>query len=488
MKKKILLFIAIFSVGIIVTYPAFAPSHALDSYCTIYNGYKDTANWFLQNGRVFSALLMYFYNLVKLPVDSMNFVTLFFFNLFLALAITNLFLVFDDRKENKIVQGIILVCTFMLFYGPLVTEILFLNEAMIFALGILLVTLSAYKLYLGGVKNYIISLILMIFGVTCYQGIACYFFVILLLFLMKNRIVSKEELVSLLKKIGIGILIYGISALISFGIVQAVSNIFSDEIPKLGNFNMVNNFVKIFTDLLPSSLFTLFGFINVKYYYLLCILLLVVFVYLFVKNDHKGIRILLFIGLLVALIIVPFAPNLIMSESSNYIAARMTLTLGIIPSVLALYTFFNYDFNIKLKYVIGGIVLIFMMLSVYSIHQNTMISFRRYKEDVKYINSIVERINWYEAENNNKVKTIYYAPDTSVNYYYSFGNANGANIRLLAVDWALDCAFPVYTYEKYEFKKMSDEDYKKYFKGKNYDEFSKEQLVFNGDSLYLLLY
>ena len=186
--------------------------------------------------------------------------------------------------------------------------------------------------------------------------------------------------------------------------------------------------------------------------------------------------------------IVPFAPNLIMSESSNYIAARMTLTLGIIPSVLALYTFFNYDFNIKLKYVIGGIVLIFMMLSVYSIHQNTMISFRRYKEDVKYINSIVERINWYEAENNNKVKTIYYAPDTSVNYYYSFGNANGANIRLLAVDWALDCAFPVYTYEKYEFKKMSDEDYKKYFKGKNYDEFSKEQLVFNGDSLYLLLY
>ena len=87
MKKKILLFILIFSVGILVTYPAFAPSHALDSYCTIFNGYNDTATWFLQNGRIFSALLMRFYDLVNLPVDSMNFVALFFFNLFLALAI-----------------------------------------------------------------------------------------------------------------------------------------------------------------------------------------------------------------------------------------------------------------------------------------------------------------------------------------------------------------------------------------------------------------
>ena len=50
MKKKILLFIAIFSVGIIVTYPAFASSHALDSYCTIYNGYTTTggiAGWWV---------------------------------------------------------------------------------------------------------------------------------------------------------------------------------------------------------------------------------------------------------------------------------------------------------------------------------------------------------------------------------------------------------------------------------------------------------
>lgn len=107
MKKKVLMFIAIFSIGILITYPAFAPSHALDSYCTIYNGYKDTANLFLQNGRIFSALLMYFYNLVKLPVDSMSFVALFFCNLFLTLAILKVFLVLGDKEENWIIKEII---------------------------------------------------------------------------------------------------------------------------------------------------------------------------------------------------------------------------------------------------------------------------------------------------------------------------------------------------------------------------------------------
>lgn len=488
MKKKILLFILIFSVGILVTYPAFAPSHALDSYCTIFNGYNDTATWFLQNGRIFSALLMRFYDLVNLPVDSMNFVALFFFNLFLALAILKLYLVFSKNIENKAVLVVLLVSTFMLFYGPLITEILFFNEAMVFALGILLVVLAADKCALGGIKNYIISLILMILGVTCYQGIACYFFVILLLILMKNGINSKEEAIGYLKKIGIGFLIYGMAALISFGIIKFASNLFGEALPKLGAFNIFDNLVYTFTNLLPTSFRNLFGFVNVKFYYLLCILLLVCFVYLFIKNEHKAIRFLLFIGLLIVLVIVPFAPNLIMASDSNYTAARMALPLGILPSAFILYLIFNYKVEMKFNYVFLGIIIMFMALSSYSIHQNTMISFRRYKEDVKYINSIVQAINVYENKTDNKIKRIYYAQDSSVNYYYSFGHPNGANIRLLAVDWALDCAFPVYTYDKYEFKKISDKDYKKYFKDKNYDEFDNEQLVFDDDTLYLLLY
>lgn len=488
MKKKILLFIAIFSIGIIVTYPAFAPSHALGGYCTIYNGYRETADWFLQNGRVFSALLMYFYNLVSLPVDSMNFVTMFFFNLFLALAILKLYLVFSKNRENKIVQVILLVSTFMLFYGSLITDVLLLNEAMIFALGILLVVLAVDRLAIGGIKNYIISLILMVLGVTCYKGIACYFFLILLLILMSLKIDNKEKFIDLLKKIGIGIIIYGMSFLTSLGIVQMANSVFGTEASKFGGFDLISNFVKVFTNLLPSSLENLFGFINVKYYYILVFIMVILIIYLFIKSDNKAIKVILFVGVLLSTIVMPFVPNFVMSTDSNYMAARMALTLGILPSAFTLYILFNYEINIKWQYAIGVLTLLFMLISVYSIHQNLMINFKRYKQDVSYINSVVQRIGWYEAESDKTVKTIYYAPDTDVSYYYSFGNANGANIRLLAVNWALDCAFPVYTDNQYEFKPMSDEDYNKYFKGKNYDKFDKKQLVFEDDTLYLLLY
>lgn len=487
MKKKILLFIVIFSIGIIITYPAFVPSHSLDSYCTIYNGYVETGNWFLQNGRVFSALLMYFYNLVSLPVDSMNFVAVFFLNLFLALAILKLYLVLENT-DNKVLKIILLMSVFMLFYGPLITEVLFFDEAMILGLSILFVTLSAYKVSVGGIKNYIIASILMILGVACYQGTACYFFAILLLCLMKNKIKDKDDMINLFKKMGIGIVIYGLSFLSTLGVIKLMENVLNVSNTKFGSFNIFDNLTKIFTDLLPSALQNLFGFVNTKIYYFLTIALIGIIIYLIVKSDKKAIKITLLVGIILTLILVPFIPNLVMSSSSNYTAARMALTLGIFPSALALYIIFNFDINIKLHYGIGIIVLLFMGLSAYSIHQNAMISYKRYTKDISYISSITERIGWYEAESGEEVTTIYYAKDTDVAYYYSSGNANGANIRLLAVDWALECAFPAYTSSEYEFLPMSDEDYEKYFAGKNYDEFDSEQLVFEGDTLYLLLY
>ena len=266
------------------------------------------------------------------------------------------------------------------------------------------------------------------------------------------------------------------------------NSVFGTEASKFGGFDLISNFVKVFTNLLPSSLGNLFEFINVKYYYILVFIMVILIIYLFIKSDNKTIKGILFVGVLLSVILMPFVPNFVMSTDSNYTAARMALTLGILPSAFTLYILFNYEINIKWQYVIGVLALLFMLISVYSIHQNLMINFKRYKQDVSYINSIVQRIGWYEAESDKTVKTIYYAPDTDVSYYYSFGNANGANIRLLAVNWALDCAFPVYTNDQYEFKPMSDEDFNKYFKGKNYDNFDKEQLVFDDDTLYLLLY
>ena len=144
MKNNVLMFIVLCSLGIIVSYPAFVPSHALDSYCTMYNGYFDTASWFLQNGRVFSALLFAFYGLINYPFDSMGYLSLLFSNVFLAISIVMLYNCIKNKGKfkNKIIDLVLLFGLFLIFYTPVYTEVLLLDEVGIIALGILFIHIS----------------------------------------------------------------------------------------------------------------------------------------------------------------------------------------------------------------------------------------------------------------------------------------------------------------------------------------------------------
>lgn len=467
MKKNILLFIIIFSIGIIVTYPAFASSHALDSYLTIYNGFKETGDLFLRDGRLFSAILMYFYDLVNLPFDSMNFVTLFFLDIFLTLAILKLYLFFSKNKDGKVMRIILLISTFLLFYTPLISDILILDDAVIYALGILFAVLAASFVQKNGFINYLFSLILLFLSSLCYPMVLSYFFIILLLLLMSDDYDFKN----LLKKIGIGLLIY-ILVLNFYKIIFSVNLIYTI------------NLDKIFLDFLPNILNGLWGFIDFKYY-LISIILLGCFVYLFIKNDNKGRNFGLFCLTVLFLLLIPILQSLFIDIDME---ARMFLTFGLFPSFLVFLILFNYKIDIKFQYIIFFIMGIWLFLSCYSIHQNMMINFKRFKEDVSYINNVNQRIGWYEAEEEIEVKTVYYAKDEKVDDYYDFGNYNSTSVRLLAVDKVFERAFDVYTNNEYKIKAMSKEDYDKYFKGKNYNKFNKKQLVFDDDVLYLLLY
>jgi hypothetical protein len=481
-KNKILLFLFILSLGIIVTYPAFVPSHALDSYCTIDHGYNNTALWFLQNGRIFSALFLWIRGVVNLPYDSIGFVSLFLSSIFIALSIICIYNSIKNKK-NTLNKFILLISLFLIFYTPLFVEVLLLDEVCIISLGILFISLASIRIYNGGIKNYLLALLFTFLGVSCYQGIACYLIPLLLILF----IINNDKLNSLFKKIGISILIYGISFILNLIVIKIVSLFTNETISKIGDLNLIGNLFTITKDFIPNSLQHLFGFANVKIYYFFVIMLLAISIYFIIKNDNKKRNIIFMIVLLLSIILMPFVPNIFMNSSSNYTAARMTLTLMMIPSSLIIYIISLFDIN-KFKYILLVLLILLFGFYFYCIKQNTTIDLKRYKQDMKYLQNITERITKYEKESGNKVTTIYYAKDKNVNYYYSFGNANGANIRLVAVNWALECAWQGKTNHKYKFESMSLEKYKEYFDGKDYEEFDKEQLVFDGDTLYLLLY
>ena len=165
MKNKILFFLCVFSVGVIFTYPTFVSSHSLNSYCTIYNGYSQTAFWFLQNGRIFSALIFYIFSLINLPFSSLSFVSSFLTSLALALAVCKLYYIFNDKLKlnTKIKKLTLLASIFLIFYNFLSIELIAIDESFIIYLGFYFLILCADKINIGGMKNYLLSLLYKVF-------------------------------------------------------------------------------------------------------------------------------------------------------------------------------------------------------------------------------------------------------------------------------------------------------------------------------------
>lgn len=488
-KKKLLIFINIFILSIVFTYSSIATSHALDSYCTMCNGYKNTAIWFLQNGRVFSFIFYMFFNSINLPYDLLRPISIITSNIILSL---NTLILYNEIIGNLNLKNIlfkisIIILFFLLYYSPLYPSILVLDEAFIINLGILFLTISSTFILKNKLKNYLLSLLFAIIGITCYQGIASYLFIHFFILILSNK-EYRNNIKYYLKKFILIISIYGIAFITNLFIIKLVSIFTNKNISKLGSFNILKNLENIINTLIPKSFKYLFGYTNYKYYYMLVIITLVITIIYIIKNKDKVNNIILLSLLVLCSSFFPFIPNLFMNSNVNYIEARMALTIGIIPVIILIYNYLSFKIDNKVFYLLSFVICFILLISFYSINQNMKIDLRRYQNDTEYLNNISKNIAIYEKENLIYIDTIYYVHDKNVDYYYHFGNANDTNIRLMAIDWALECAISNQLKRKINFQKMSDEKQNELFSNLEYDNFDDRQMFFDNNILYLLVY
>ena len=274
----------------------------------------------------------------------------------------------------------------------------------------------------------------------------------------------------------------------SYAIIKIVNMMLKTSAPKLGNFDIISNLMHIVTNLLPVSLIFLFRYVGSIYYYFITFILFICVAMCIIKNNNQKYNILLLVLLIGSCVLVPFIPNIFMNSNGNYTDARMALTLGTIPVILIIYLIVNYKISTRMLAVIGIMCGLFAMLTFYSVNKSMKTDLKRYEEDIKYIDTVKSSIKNYEENSNITINTIYYAPDLWQAYYYEFGNSNSSNIRLLAVDWAFECAMKAYINREIKIEKMPYDKYQEYFNNQEYGEFSNEELVYDNDKLYLLLY
>lgn len=470
-KEKILLFLTIFSIGIIFTYPTFTNTHYMNSFCTICNGYN-SFNILMSNGYWINGLIYLLYNLLNIPYDSMSYISSFIANIFLSLSVFSLYS--NIKSTNKKNNYILLICSFLIFYNPLIFDILLLDDGFSIAIGLFLVTLASVFINKDTVRNYIVAIILIIFASLCYYGILCY--------LIPLVIVINNDKKNLFKKVCSSLVIYIIGLICLFIISININFIL------FNNFNIIDNILLIFGKLIPNA-FNLFNLTSSIVYYVLCLLVLGVYIYLISIKKNKKHNVIRMVLILIFSILLPFVPNLFINSNNNVIISYSVLPIASILSFIIIVM--NRDIKLSRNYIVfmSIILVIVFGINLYDFNGNSLNNVKRYKKDLGYYGDIVDRIHWYENEHDYKIKYIYFAYDTNINKYYNLGRRNNnSNIRLVTNYKYFICGFNSYTDSKYVIQKMNDNDKMKYFGNKNYDEFDSKQLKFVRDKLFVLIY
>lgn len=483
-------FIFIFLLGIIITGISILPTQADDAYCTIKNGYLITVQTFLEAGRIFTALVFYFYHVISLPFDLMGIIAIILSNVFLAISILLIFNFLNKKisTESKLTKLLLFISTFIMFYNPCTIEILIFDESFIMCLGIMFTVIASLKICKNNLKNYIYAFILCALGTLCYQGTTCYFIPLaFVLLLIDNLNVDKKEKpkIFIKKAVIAGLILMG-SYLISYMTIQICLGILGTSNDRVNNFDILANINHVIFYLFPYATGTLFYYINPIIYYSLSIFLLVVTLILGIKQKN----IIKFVWLLFTILFCFLAPFILNFATGSYTSARLASTICIIPSIITIFLifFFKIEETKITKYLVYIIVGIYSIYIAYLFVLNNIADRARFREDMNSLNQIYQSIENYEKETNKKVTTIYFKTDSFSPTNYNFKVKNMNSLRMQYTGWSLDCAVNAYSNKKYKFYEMPQEDFDKYFKGKEYDEFNKEQLVFKNQTLYLLVY
>ena len=229
-----------------IVYIQFIIGHyATDTYNIAYVGY-DTymKNWYLTDGRIFSAIFLFIMKIFNLSVESANTISLLF-----AIVITNISVMKIFNWTEKYVQIknikekiILLIICYVIFWNFTYIENMYFLESSIMALSVLFYTMSAISLVEKNKYSFLKALMFAILGIISYQGTIGFLFILTaLLTFIKNPKNYKANIVDIVKS---G-LIAGMAVIVDFAIVAIVENLIGTKQTRLSDFTRIFLNIKI---------------------------------------------------------------------------------------------------------------------------------------------------------------------------------------------------------------------------------------------------
>lgn len=497
LKKKIFQYydwIIYFIIGCFMTCPFLIKIHFDgDAYALLSSGYSGYATVFMRSGRVITALSYHLFDLIHLSYNVLAIASVFLANIFLASACTLFHRTTLRIKKIQRTDIVVFVCsTVLIFYNFFTMEFFGFIEAYSLCLGLLFAMLGVKQFLHGTRRGYFLSILFAIFASFCYQSVlSVYVLLLALLAFLKWKQKGKDK--KIFEIIKEGILAYSIYAfcyIVSFAVMKGYTAWTGLVSGKDGAIDILSNIHSI-RNVFMSAADGLFGYINPIYFYPVVVGLILVNILKALYNKEYESILWMFIIVLVG-ILTPFIPNLFLPDAANYVAPRMLPSFPAVIGVLGVFYLCNFEReNTYIRDVLVMLILFFSIVNVCNYNWTLRNANGKYYQDMRHVNAIYDKIREYEDETGAYVDTIYYTKDDYVPYYYSeVALKNAYTYRMYAYDW-ITCAAINAFWEGRSFNiiPMEEEDKERMFgESVNYTDLNDEEFVFEGNTLYLLLY
>lgn len=491
-KKSIIIYIFIFLITCIIFLPFISGHYATDTYNIINKGYKEYAiKYSLNDGRPFMCLISLIAEKINMPIQA-YIITLTIIALLIScisvIKLKNLIIKYKTDKA-KISEYIVLAISYIIIFNFAFLENMQFAECAVMALSILVDIIIA-QIIVEREKNYIPkSIVLTVISVLLYQGTINWLITItFFLSIIKENKINIQVIKNVLLT-GICICIGYVVNLIQIKITGAIFNLSQT---RMGNIkNVFYNFKYILKNIYAILLNTYYLF--PKYTLYIYTFGILIYEVCFESRNNIQLNILL---LLVVCIGAVFAPNII--TLSAFGTGRMAFSIGAMIGLIIMYIYCNLEQRPKTH--LRKIILYIIMISyvIVSLGYSMLIMYNHKKvntQDKQECELIGEWIKEYEESENVEVKDIVFIYNNhSKRYYKNIKNHSALCYKALRTEWARIGAINYYNNRDFKdllIEKNKSVDigyYKNYFYDKTWNKLDREQLVFDGETLYYCLY
>lgn len=366
-KKNITWFIIILLISLLIFFPWLLGHLGGDDYKIAemeYNNY--IKQYSLNDGRIFCALLLYIYGLLKLPIEVSATISLVLAIIICSISVVYLKNVIEEYKSCKnLTQEIILtlICFFTIF-NFMQIDALYYIEAPLIEMGILICLITANLVSKNEKGKLIKALLWTILGVFCYQGTIVIFIALTFLFSIFN---SKNSIKRIILNIIETVSLIGIAYLANKMFISIYGNIMglSQNRISISIESIIHN-IKIIIKYIDKLLLYNYSYFSTGIFlFLLFMLSILVLVYLYITKKKDT---------LIFKLITIFAVFVICNEIfpiitlSSFGAGRLNVLIGMIIGSLYSYIYIESDMLINksiIKYI--SVLLLIVYRKFYNI-------------------------------------------------------------------------------------------------------------------------